>query len=823
LGLLVLGALGVVGCTDPATEITDVAATLRANWPAHDEPTTYWFQYGKTTTYGAETPHRSIGASSAAQDVSERLKGLTPDTTYHYRACYSDQGGSSCVQDRSFRTGSPGLLPGFQETTIVTGLEAPTAVRFAPDGRMFVAEKPGLIKVFDGVGDTTPTTFANLRTKVNHYWDRGLLGLALDPDFPAKPFVYVLYTHDAPIGGMAPTFNDTCPDPPGGNPNGCVTSARLSRLQAEGDHMIGQEQVLIEDWCQQGPTHTIGDLRFGPDGALYVSAGDAATPDTSDYGQFGIPRNPCGDPPVGVGGTQSPPTAEGGALRSQDLRTTSDPTGLDGTILRLNPDTGEALPTNPLAGSSDQNARRIIAYGLRNPYRFAIRPGTRELWLGDVGWNTTEEINRIPDYLDTTVENFGWPCFEGLVRQSGYDAANLNLCESLYSGGGAKAPYFSYAHTAKVDAEETCPTGGSAVTGLAFNPPGSPLPAEFDDALFFADYARGCIWAMERGAGGLPSPTKIRWFRSGATVPVDLQFGPGGDVFYADVWNGKIKRIRYTEGNQAPRAVALATPTSGDTPLAVQFDARGSSDPEGQDLSYAWDTDGDGAYDDSSTALQRWTYGTAGSYPVGLKVTDPSGATSTDTVAITAGNTPPVATISAPSPGLRWRVGQAISFAGSATDSKDGTLPASALDWSLVLEHCPSNCHEHAVGTFSDMSSGSFPAPDHEYPSHLELRLTATDSGGLTDTQAVSLDPRTVSVSLRSTPTGLTLALNGAARATPFAATVIEGSANTLSAPTPQTLSGATYDFGSWSDGGLGTHGITAAASGTYTATYARR
>ena len=86
-------------------------------------------------------------------------------------------------------------------------------MRFAPDGRIFVAEKPGGIKVFDGVGDTTPTTFANLRTKVNHNWDRGLLGLALDPDFPAKPFIYVLYTYDAPIGGTAPTWNDQCPTP----------------------------------------------------------------------------------------------------------------------------------------------------------------------------------------------------------------------------------------------------------------------------------------------------------------------------------------------------------------------------------------------------------------------------------------------------------------------------------------------------------------------------------------------------------------------------------------------------------------------------------
>ena len=440
-----------------------------------------------------------------------------------------------------------------------------------------------------------------------------------------------------------------------------------------------------------------------------------------------------------------------------------------------------------------------------------------------MGWNTTEEINRVVDSADSTVENFGWPCHEGSARQAGYDAANLNICESLYASGGVTTPFFNYAHAAKVTPEDPCPVGTSSASGMAFNPPGSTLPAEFDGALFFADYARNCIWVMERSGGVLPSTSRIRWFRSGAAMPVDIQFGPGNDLFYADVWGGTIKRIHYTQGNQPPRAVALATPTSGPAPLPVQYDARQSTDPDGDALTYAWDTDGDGAFDDSTTALQRWTYGTPGTYAVGLKVTDSKGASSTDAVAITVGNSAPVATISSPSPGLRWRVGQSISFAGSATDTQDGTIPASRLDWSLVLHHCPSACHAHTLQSFSDVSAGSFAAPDHEYPSYLELTLTAADSGGLTDTQAVRLDPRTVILSMGSSPSGLTLALGGAARTTPFAATVIEGSANTISAPTPQTLSGATYDFRSWSDGGAGTHGITAAASRTLTATYARR
>ena len=117
--------------------------------------------------------------------------------------------------------------------------------------------------------------------------------------------------------------------------------------------MTGSEQVLVEDWCQQYPSHSVGSVEFGADGRLYASGGDGASFEYVDYGQTGSPLNPCGDPPGGVGATLTPPTAEGGALRSQDLRTAGDPVTLDGTIIRVDPATGAGLPDNPLAGSSD--------------------------------------------------------------------------------------------------------------------------------------------------------------------------------------------------------------------------------------------------------------------------------------------------------------------------------------------------------------------------------------------------------------------------------------------------------------------------------------
>ena len=134
-------------------------------------------------------------------------------------------------------------------------------------------------------------------------------------------------------------------------------SGRLSRLQLSGNAVVGAEQVLIEDWCQQYPSHSIGSLEFGADGMLYVSGGDGASFNFTDYGQGGSPTNPCGDPSVPVGGTQSPPNAQGGALRSQDIRTPLDPTSLDGNVLRVDPARAATTPPRTTARSSSVTTR----------------------------------------------------------------------------------------------------------------------------------------------------------------------------------------------------------------------------------------------------------------------------------------------------------------------------------------------------------------------------------------------------------------------------------------------------------------------------------
>ena len=591
------------------------------------------------------------------------------------------------------------LAPNFQDTVVFSGLTVPTAVRFAPNGKAFVAEKSGLLKVYDSITDSTPTVFADLRSKVMDFDDRGLLGLAVHPNFPVQPYVYVFYSVDANLAGTP--YNDRCPN---GSSN-CPATSRLSRLTANGN-VMSAEQVILEGWCEQSSHHSAGDLGFGADGALYVGHGDGGSADYTDYGQQ---ANSCGDP-----------LNEGGALHSQDLQTPGDPVTLAGSIIRINPDTGAALPDNPLIGGNTQDDR-IIAYGLRNPFRFSVDRTTGNIWIGDAGWNTWEEVNRIISPTDGTVENFGWPCYEGVNRQPGYDSANLPICENLYTTNTAQAPYYQYATP-----------GTQAITAVTLYR-GANFPAEYRGALFFGDYTQGWIKVMKPGANGLPDPANVSNFIDTGATPGDLQVGPGGELFYVNLFAGTVRMVRYftQNQNQPPVAVASADRTTGPAPLTVQFDGSASWDADpGDTLQFAWDLDGDGQFDDSTLAQPGYTYPSPGVFTVTLRVTDSNGAFATDSLSITSGNTTgPTVTILAPAASTTFRAGEVITFSGKADDPATGPLPPQALSWQVILHHCavenPLDCHQHPQQQFQGVAGGTFIAPDHEYPAHLEFVLTA--------------------------------------------------------------------------------------------------
>ena len=729
-------------------------------------------------------------------------------------------------------TQAPGdfAVAGFGEVVIWDGLVNPMAIEFAPDGRIFVGEKSGLIKVFSSLDDSTASPYADLRTNVHNFWDRGLLGMALDPDFVTNGRMYVSYAYNAAIGQAAPRWvaaggnptSDPCPNPPGATDDGCVISGRLSVL-TDGSN----EQVLINDWCQQYPSHSMGDIVFDAEGALIMTGGDGANFNAADWGQWGgdqpgtpTSQNPCGDPFDSGAPNEGQATGEGGGLRSQDIRTDSDDLGLGGTVIRVSPTTG-APPRSDNPRFDEEpttNGKRIVAHGLRNPFRLTIHPVTGDVWVGDVGWGTWEEINRLnPD--GTSVPNFGWPCREGVAFEpAGWD--ETNLCTSMPT---PTAPHFAYQHGPAVGGG--CAQGTSSISGLAFYP-GGAYPDQYDNALFFTDYSRRCIWVLPpTGAGGAPNAAGVALFGDLAE-PVQLKVGPGGDLFYADfgtaldsVPGGSIRRITFQADNDPPTADIEASPTTGPPPLEVAFNASGSSDPDDNPLTYQWDFgDDDGQFDDSFDVAPWHAYDDPGTYVARLRVDDGHGGTDTDSITIDVGNAAPTATITSPTGSFTWSVGQEVSFSGQGTDPDVGPLPASAFEWELIMNHCPDVCHAHPIQTWSGVRTGSFTAPDHEYPSHLELRLTVEDGNGAEDMMAVQIQPKTVTLHMRSSPSGLRLTAAGRTATTPFDVMVIRGSAVVIGVPSGQTVDGFDYAWTSWSHGGPRTQTITASAAATYTA-----
>lgn len=443
---------------------------------------------------------------------------------------------------------APAPVAGFVDETVITGLTLPTDLEFAADGTVFVAEQDGLVRRFASIG-AAGTTYADLRDEVLTQGGRGLSGLAVSPSYPSTPTVWALYTLDQALGGgTVPAFADTCTGP-------CASRARITRLT--GTTTATSQAVVLDGWCQLADKHSVADLEIGADGMLYVSSGDSATYKYADVGQT---DDPCGDP-----------VGEGGSLRAQDLRTSGDPVGFEAKVLRIDPSTGAAAAGNPASASSDPNTRRIIADGLRNPWRLALRPGTSELYVADNGWSTTDELNVFDPTKDPVVD-FGWPCYEGAAVNTPF--SSTPICSGL-ARSAVRDAAFSYRHDAPQFAGSACAAGtdGTSITGLTFVGTNS-YPARLHGALFIGDYARKCISAARPGPDGRPNFGAMEDIVLSADGPVDLETGPGGDVYYLDYVGGTVHRIRWTgPANPAP------TPAFTSVTPARVLDTRGSTKP----------------------------------------------------------------------------------------------------------------------------------------------------------------------------------------------------------------------------------------------------
>jgi glucose/arabinose dehydrogenase len=660
---------------------------------------------------------------------------------------------------------------GFEDTLVAGGIPAPTALAFTPDRRLLITSQSGKLRVYaSGTLLTAPAL--DFTDKICSNLERGLLGVAVDPAFQANHHIYLYYTFNK-LGA--------CDDPLKTPVN------RVSRFTLSDANVVqrASELILIDNIPSPQGQHNAGDLHFGKDNYLYVSIGDGNCDYAADSG--------CGP--------------FNNAARDTHV--------LLGKILRI-ASGGGVPPTNPFLGPDSarcnvagrttpgKKCQETYASGLRNPFRFAVDPnaaGTR-FFVNDVGHATWEEID-----LGRRGADYGWNVREG-------HCARASTTDCGPPPAGMTNPIFDYAHS----------TGCTAITGGAFVP-NQTWPAQYSGGYLFSDYACGKLFILEpSGTGGYAASE----FATDVRTPVAMTFGPHGatQALYYTTYSGsgQVRRVAFTGSlNRAPVAKAVANPAYGDVPLSVTFDASGSSDPEGDPLTYQWDF-GDGT-PGAGGPKPSHTYSQAGTYTATVRVFDNRGAVGTARLRIDAGNHPPSPRIELPMLGSRFRVGQTITLRGSAVDPEDGTLPAGALQWTVTLRH---NTHTHPfLGPVSG-NDITFRAPAPEdlaaaTTTDLRIRLTAADSRGLRASVSQTLRPRTVDLRFETAPPGLKLKADVFLFTAPRTLVSWEGYRFRVNAPTQTDGSGQRWTFSSWSDGKTAVHDITTPSSATtYRATFTR-
>jgi glucose/arabinose dehydrogenase len=651
-------------------------------------------------------------------------------------------------------------LPSEFEDRAVATLTEPTALAFTPDGRLLITQRGGQLRVFKTSLVSSPAL--NISSKICNNSERGLLGVAVDPDFASNNYIYLFYTFNK--SGSCPTNSATNP------------VNRVSRFVLSASNVASGETVLLDNIPSPAGNHNGGDLGFGKDRYLYVSIGDGGCDYAGNSGCAG------------------------------DNDAAKDRHTLLGKIVRIT-NTGDIPPGNPFTGAntsrcntgnttSDRTCQEIFATGLRNPFRIAFNPNSSstQFYINDVGQNMWEEIN-----LGISGADYGWNTREG-------KCANGSSTDCGTPPNGLTNPIYHYQHN----------DGCSSITGGAFVPNGY-WPTSYNNAYIFSDYVCGKLFLL-KGSGSSYTATDFAT-GLGNSSAVHLTFGPDGtgqSLYYTTfAGGGQVRLIRYIgSGNRAPLASFTRTPNSGALPLLVNFDASASSDPDGDALSYSWNF-GDGTTGSGRTTQK--TYNSAGKFRVVLTVTDSKGATATKALYVYPGNTAPAPSILSPRSSDSFSVGQSITVRGSATDVEDGTLPSTSLRWTVRIRH-NDHVHPYATGTGSSITV-TMPSPEDlaaTETSWLEVTLVATDSQGLSRSIRRRLLPKLVNVNFATSPTGRTITVNGVTYTAPVTVTSWPNYALRVNAP---NQSG--YVFQSWSDGGAQSHTIvTPSSDSSYTATF---
>ena len=690
-------------------------------------------------------------------------------------------------------------LPGDFSDTKFASSPLPTALAFTPDGRMLVTSKTGELYTYGRDGTRLANPALNLSVCANS--ERGLLGVAVDPDFEANKYIYLYYTNKRVECPEKEPFKESNP------------YNRVSRFTMSGDTVDkSSEKVLIDGIPSPNGNHNAGDLHFGGDGKLYISVGDGSC----DF----FERSRCQ--------YENDVARDNHILLAKVLRINPD-----GTIPEDNPYAGgpdsarcspppvdaAAAPENPGVARTEKGnyCEETFVKGFRNPFRFAVdydASGTR-LFINDVGGQRWEEVDEARFGADSG-NDYGW-----------------NICEgrhdNIYRGGRANCDGATY--TGPIH-ESNHSTGCESITASTFVPDDSNWPGRYRDDYLYSDFVCGRAFALSKkpDAPGYARET----FAGGLGMrrPTAMTFGPYKGtqaLYYAsfDGNGGSIRRIAYTPGEQPPVA-DLKTVGENYGPLTMNFDASGTRDPNGDaDLNYEWDWDGNGTVDETTTNDPRvsHTYTQRDRYTVKLTVVDSTGLRSDPAeVEVFPGDAPPEPSIDQVP--TEFRVGEPITASGTATDP-DRDDPVT-LKWEVAQVH--DNNHEHPLKQEVPGESVTFNGPPAEGlystnpdENYVEVRLTATDSEGLSRTVGRIVRPDTVPLTFRADPSDLKIRVGGEQVKGQVTPTAWVGDNISVTAPRQRDRDGHVWAFRSWSNGGTAAHTITAPENPeTYTATFRR-
>jgi glucose/arabinose dehydrogenase len=642
--------------------------------------------------------------------------------------------------------GEPALASQFDTRTLASGFEKSISFDFLPSGRILVAEKGGRLYLVDS-GDKT--LLLDISSQIVTDRERGLEGIEVASDFATSHRVYLLYGYKAnplrPTGPQALRLSYITL-----NPNDTLANPASPLTVILGKDATGPcPPISNRRDCPAsiGATHQGGTVLSAPDGSLFVGFGDSNLPDSPGPQVF----------------------------------RTYNPASTAGKILHIDAN-GNGLRGHPFCRKNKDltdTCTKIYAEGFRNPFRFTLTPAGDPI-VADVGWNEREEVD-----LVKKGKNYGWPCMEGTVRTPFY--RDQRRCQALYKKNRFSKPIYDYANNVKEG-------GAAAIMGPHYA--SGAYPGSVNNTFFFGDYASRFIKEarLSRKKG------TFRGIRTVATdvFPVQFRLSPStGNVTYLDFINGTVNELVFSPVNKGPKAQLNASPTSGAAPLVVGFSSAGTSDPNGDPLTYDWDFGDGGPH--SSLANPTHAY-PAGTYTAKLKVTDSQGASDTKAIKIYSGNSAPTASIIAPTGNTLYRDGQPVTMQAVGNDAEDGPLPPGAFSWDVLLQH---KRHKHTLGSVTGNPAPFHAVTDHDADSFYEITLTVTDSDGLSVTlPTIVVRPQTVKLMLESDVPGVRLSYGGRPISPPKRLTAAVGFHANLTAPARVSRGGRSFRFTGWSQGG---------------------